>query len=205
VDKRDIGKPEDHVTAGKLAAEGIGGAAAGTAGAAIGALAGPVGMLVGGLAGVIGGWWAGKAAVESTWTHDDDSFYRNAYETSSTRLADRSYDDVRPAYQIGHLAGQNPDYRSRDWDAVEGDLRRAWTDDVRTKHGEWETARPLARDAFTRSRSAIAGAGATMGDAVRDVGHKSANVIDDMKDRVDGNPASRPGPDATDRPERHDR
>jgi hypothetical protein len=205
VDNRDIGKPEDHVTAGKLAAEGIGGAAAGTAGAAIGALAGPVGMLVGGLAGVIGGWWAGKAAVESTWTHDDDSFYRNAYETSSTRLADRSYDDVRPAYQIGHLAGQNPDYRGRDWDAVEGDLRRAWTDDVRTKHGEWETARPMARDAFTRSRSAIAGAGATMGDAVRDVGHKSANVIDDMKDRVDGNPASRPGPDATDRPERHDR
>jgi uncharacterized protein (TIGR02271 family) len=32
--------------------------------------------------------------------------------------------------------------------------------------------------------------------------HKTANAIDDLKDRVDGNPASRPGPDATDRPGR---
>jgi hypothetical protein len=162
-------------------------------------------MLVGGLAGIIGGWWAGKAAVESSYTADDDTFYRNAYENSSTRIADRSYDDVRPAYQIGHLAGRNPDYQGRDWNAVESDLRNAWTDDVRTRHGEWETARPMAREAFTRSRSAIGGAGATMGDAVRETGHKSANVINDMKDRIDGNPASKPGPDATDRPERFDR
>lgn len=205
MDNRDAKKPEDRVTAGKLAAEGVGGAAAGTAGAAIGALAGPVGMLVGGLAGIIGGWWAGKAAVESSWTHDDDTFYRNTYESSSARIADRSYDDIRPAYQIGHLAGRNPDYRNRDWNVVESDLKRAWTDDVRTRHGDWDSARPFARDAFTRSRSAIAGAGATVGETARDAGHKAANAIDDLKDRVDANPASKPGPDATDRPERFER
>ena len=205
MDNRDATKPEDRVTAGKLAAEGVGGAAAGTAGAAIGALAGPVGMLVGGLAGIIGGWWAGKAAVESSWSHEDDAFYRNTYEGSSARLADRSYDDVRPAYQIGHLAGRNPDYRDRDWNAVEGDLRRAWADDVRARHGDWDSARPYAKEAFTRSRSAIAGAGATIGDAAREAGHKTANAIDDLKDRVDANPASKPGPDATDRPERLER
>jgi hypothetical protein len=33
-------------------------------------------------------------------------------------------------------------------------------------------------------------------------GHTPAKGIDDMKDRVDNNPASKPGPDSTDRPER---
>jgi hypothetical protein len=36
------------------------------------------------------------------------------------------------------------------------------------------------------------------------LGHKAANAADDLKDRVDGNPASRPGPDATDSPRRFD-
>ena len=224
MDTRDEGHrvtgSDNDVTAGKLASEGIGGATAGAAGAAIGAMAGPIGMLVGGLAGIVGGWWAGKHAVEAThhYSPADDDHYRTTYETSSSRLADRSYDDVRPAYQLGHVAGMNPDYQNRQWEEVEGDLRRGWTDDMRAKHGEWETARPFARDAYTRSRataagSAAAGAAATAGGAVRDAGstaagavreagHKTANAIDDLKDRVDGNPASRPGPDATDRPER---
>jgi hypothetical protein len=210
MDTRDTGTPNDHkirthddtVTAGKLASEGIGGAAAGAAGAAIGAMAGPIGMLVGGIAGVVGGWWAGKSAAEATHKYSDvdDRFYRDTYETSPSRLGDRSYDQVRPAYQLGHIAGMNPDYRDRDWNAVEGDLERGWTGDVRAQHGDWATARPFARDAFNRSRAAAVGSAAT--GAVREAGHKAANVVDDLKDRVDGNPASRPGPDPTDRPER---
>ena len=193
---------DDHVTAGKLASEGVGGAAGGAAGAAIGALAGPIGMLIGGIAGVVGGWWAGKTAAEAagTYTDDDDRFFRETYESSPSRIADRSYDDIRPAYQLGHIAGMNPDYRDREWNAVESDLQRGWTDDIRARHGDWNTARPFARDAFTRSRTRAVGAAAA--NTVKDAGHKAANVIDDMKDRVDGNPASRPGRDATDRPER---
>lgn len=49
----------------------------------------------------------------------------------------------------------------------------------------------------------------TVGETARDVragaanlGDRVADKIDDVKDRVDGNPASRPGPDATDRPGR---
>jgi hypothetical protein len=191
---------DEHVTAGKLASEGVGGAAAGAAGAAIGALAGPIGMFVGGLAGVVGGWWAGKAANEAAhkYTPEIDAAYRSAYESSSARLADRSFDDVRPAYQAGHVAALNPDYRDRDFDAIEGDLKRGWTDDLRTRHGEWSAARPFARDAYTRSRAA----GSAAANTVREAGRKTANAIDDLKDRVDGNPASRPGVDPTDRPER---
>lgn len=217
-------KGDEHVTAGKLASEGVGGAAAGAAGAAIGALAGPIGLFVGGLAGVVGGWWAGKAASEAAhhYTPDVDASYRRAYEESPSRLADRSFDDVRPAYQAGHIAGMNPEYRDRDFDAVEGDLKRGWNDDLRARHGEWDAAKPYARDAYTRSRAAAVGstaanavsdaghktanavsdAGHKTANVVREAGHKTANALDDVKDRVDGNPASRPGVDPTDRPER---
>ncbi len=154
-DSRDVRNDHDHASAGKVAAEGVGGAAAGAAGAAIGAIGGPVGMIIGGLAGIVGGWWAGKAAVESSrhYTPDDDRYYRDKYESSPSRIADRSFDDVRPAYQVGHLAGRNPDYTGRDWDAVDADLERGWTGEVRERHGEWDAARPFARDAFTRSRT----------------------------------------------------
>jgi hypothetical protein len=172
---REIRNDRDDVTAGKLAAEGVGGAAAGAAGAAIGAAAGPIGMIVGGLAGIVGGWWAGKAATESAhhYTPDDDRYYRDKYESSPSRIADRAFDDVRPAYQVGHLAGRNPDYNGREWDAVETDLERSWTGEVRERHGEWDAARPFARDAFTRSR-ATAGQSATPGaerDAERNIGN----------------------------------
>jgi len=203
MDTRDHAHGDEHVTAGKLASEGVGGAAAGAAGAAIGSFAGPIGTLIGGLAGVIGGWWAGKSAVEAShhYSTDDDRFYRDAYESSPTRLADRSYEQVRPAYQLGHVAGLNPDYRDRDWEAVEPDLQKGWTNDLRAKHGDWNTVRPYARDAYTRSRATAAGS--TIANTVREAGHKTANAIDDVKDRVDGNPASKPGPDPTDRPERN--
>jgi len=49
----------------------------------------------------------------------------------------------------------------------------------------------------------------TLGDHGRDLRNSAANLadraadkIDDLKDRVDGNPASRPGRDSTDRPGR---
>ena len=35
--------------------------------------------------------------------------------------------------------------------------------------------------------------------AASNLGHKAANAADNLKDRIDGNPASKPGPDATDR------
>jgi hypothetical protein len=41
-----------------------------------------------------------------------------------------------------------------------------------------------------------------VGGAARRAGRRVANAADDLKDRVDGDPASRPGPDATDRQDR---
>jgi len=50
---------------------------------------------------------------------------------------------------------------------------------------------------FTRTRRDVGGTG--VGDAARRGANKVVDAVDNVKDRVDGNPASRPGPDPTDR------
>src|SRR3982074_2607158 len=111
-----------HVDEAGEAAGGIGGV---LAGAAIGSVAGPVGTLIGGIAGAMGGWWTGRAVTEaaSKLTRDDDEYYRKSYESSPNRLADRSYDDVRPAYHLGQIAAQNPDYANLSWSQVQSELQ----------------------------------------------------------------------------------
>lgn len=265
-DNNNILHHDDDPSVGDEVGEAVGGISGVLAGAAIGSVGGPIGTIIGGIAGAVSGWWAGRAVSEaaSRFTHDDDAAYRTHYESSANRLADRGYDDVRPAYQLGHLAGANPDYRGRSFDEIEGDLRRGWTDDVSTRYGSWDSVRGYARDAYERGRTnaglgaatatgaAAYGAGRAAddvgyaadrtgnamergtdrtADAARDAGHdvkrgaenlwdktkagaehlghavergadRTADAVDDTKDRVDGNPASRPGPDATDSPRR---
>ena len=197
-----------HLDEAGEAAGGIGGV---LAGAAIGSVAGPVGTLIGGIAGAMGGWWTGRAVTEaaSKLTKDDDEYYRKSYESSPNRLADRSYDDVRPAYHLGHIASQNPDYANKDWSAVQADLQRGWTAEHTRKYGEWNTVSGYANEGYNRGRlsfgNAASGAGQMAGDTfdraatgAERAANTVADKVDDLKDRVDGNPASRPGPDATD-------
>jgi hypothetical protein len=138
----------------EVVGEGVGGVGGAVAGAAIGSLAGPVGTVIGGIAGAVGGWWAGRAVADSMTDirPEDDDAYRSHFESSEPRPADRAYDDVRPAYQVGHLAGSNPDYAGRDFDDIEPDLRCGWTDSLRARHGDWEQVRPYAREGFQRRR-----------------------------------------------------
>jgi len=210
-------RDDDNPTTADYVGEAAGGVSGGLAGAAIGSIGGPVGTLIGGLAGVIGGWWAGRSIAEAAkdYGDEDDRRYRTHYETGS-RGADRSYDDVRPAYQLGHLASRNPDYRGRDFDAIEPDLRRGWSDDVSTRHGDWSSVRNYAREAYTHGSSTLAATSAgsidssvRTSDRLDDMGNRSANAadrvatgleagVDNIKDRIDGNPASKPGLDPTD-------
>jgi hypothetical protein len=186
-----LGKHDDHPGVADHVGEAAGGIGGVTAGAAIGSVAGPIGTVIGGIVGAMGGWWTGRAVAEAATaiTTDDDNYYRTHYESSPNRLADRRYDDVRPAYYLGHIASQNPDYRNRAFDDVESDLRTGWSRDNR--YGAWDSVRSYASEGFTRGRN-------TLGNA----GERVADAADDLKDRVDGNPASRPGADPTDRTER---
>ena len=182
-----LGKHDDNPGVADHVGEATGGISGVVAGAAIGSAAGPVGTIIGGIVGAMGGWWTGRAVAEAATaiTKDDETYYRRHFESTPGRFGTKSYDDAKPAYYLGHVASRNPDYRDRSFGDIESDLRRGWTTD--RNRGTWDDVRNFASEGFSRGRS-------TFG--------KVADKADDLKDRVDGNPASRPGPDRTDRPER---
>lgn len=153
-----LGKHDSNPSVADEVGEAAGGISGVLAGAAIGSVAGPVGTLIGGIAGALGGWWTGRAISEATsqLTREDDEYYRSAYESSSDQLADRSYDDIRPAYHLGHVAAYNPDYRNKNWSDVEQDLQRGWGAEQSRKYGEWTIVSGYASQGFTRGRSLAA-------------------------------------------------
>lgn len=136
--------------------EAAGGISGVLVGAGIGSAAGPVGTLIGGIAGAIGGWWAGRAVSEAAERlgEDDESYYRQHYESQPNRPADRSYDDVRGAYYLGQIASHNPNFVEREFTEVEPELERGWAA-YADKYGTWTTVRDFAREGFTRGRSRL--------------------------------------------------
>jgi hypothetical protein len=151
-----LGKHDSHPSHADEAGEGVGGIGGVLTGAAIGTAGGPIGTIIGGIAGAIGGWWAGRAVTEaaSHLTRDDDEYYRGHYERSN-RLADRGFEDVRPAYHLGHIAAHNPDYATKDWSEVSDELRRGWSTEYAKKYGDWENVSGYASEGYTRGRSAL--------------------------------------------------
>jgi hypothetical protein len=144
---------EEPGTKDELLGEGVGGASGAVVGAAVGSLAGPLGAAVGAIAGALGGWWAGRAVVDvaSGITPEDDQAYREDFERTDPRMADRAYEDVRYAYHLGHIARWNPEYEGRSFEEIEGDLARAWTEDLRGRHGDWIVVRHFVRVGYLRT------------------------------------------------------
>jgi hypothetical protein len=172
-------------TSGEEVGEAAGGISGVVAGSVIGSAVGPIGTVIGGIAGAVGGWWAGHAIADAIegFTPEDDAFYRDHYDRSDSRLADRSYTDVRPAYQLGHLAARNPEYRGRSFDAVESDLRRGWDTKTSTAHGEWDHVKGYARDAYARSAGTTNRTPAEaerLRDEANDAANRDAKAIDDV-------------------------
>ena len=94
----------------------------------------------------MGGWWAGEKAgraLEDTTKHEDH--YRTHH--SSLKDSNVDYDTARVGYSVGHVAGRNPDYKTRSFDDVEADLRRGWSD----KNQDYDRLRPFVREGFDRS------------------------------------------------------
>lgn len=135
----------------KTVGESAGGFVGASTGLALGAMTGPLGAVIGGLAGAVGGWWAGREIADAITTEDDDAFRRH-FESTPERLSDRPYEQIRPAYVAGHLAGRNPEYAGRAFEDVESDLRCGWSDEVIEQCGEWPAVRRYARVAFDRAR-----------------------------------------------------
>ncbi|HEX6573412.1 MAG TPA: hypothetical protein VF042_00455 [Gemmatimonadaceae bacterium] len=174
----EFGHTHDTNT-GEKVGEAVGGVSGALTGAAVGSPAGPIGTIIGGIAGAVGGWWAGKQVADAaaTFNDHDDNNYRQAYEARADRLVDRTYEDVRPAYQIGHLASENPDYTGKGFEDIEMDLQRGWTNDLRARHGDWGAVRPFAEQAYS-SRSASV----TAREAVNRIENSSENLQDRASD-----------------------
>lgn len=153
-------RPED--TEPNLGINAAGGAAggavaAGTAGFVVG---GPIGAVIGAIAGAIGGGWLGFASGEEAkvaYAHHHDEAYRRHFEADDSRLADRSFEDTRVAYQLGHFAAANPDYAGRSFAEIEPELRRGWTPEVEARHGSWEHARRYVEVAYESRRGETIG------------------------------------------------
>lgn len=120
---RDVEQNEDPGTM----AGAVGGATGAGAGAGLGlALLGPLGGVLGALAGAVGGWWTGKGALDAVEEVDrEDNRLRRAHEHAG---ATRPYEEVRHGYQLGYLAGRNPEYAGVPFSEVEDDLRGAWVE-----------------------------------------------------------------------------
>jgi hypothetical protein len=145
-------RPEERTEDAKVMGGAVGAA---TGGAAIGGLTvalGPLGGLLGALAGIAGGWWAGEELVERVQEIDEkDNRFRHAHEHAG---AERPYEEVRHAYQLGYLAARNPRYADRDFDDVEPDLGTAWFHAHQHEEGAvaWEHVRVDARRGFEVGR-----------------------------------------------------
>ena len=125
------------------------GAAMGSAaaGAAAGAFGGPVGAAIGGVAGAVAGGLAGKAAAEAVNPTAEDAYWRESYQREPYYTAGRTYDDYRPAYELGWSSAGRYD---GDFDTFEPRL----ADDWRARHSDgmaWNDARPAARAAWMRA------------------------------------------------------
>lgn len=115
----------------------------------------PIDTITNAIAGTIGGWWGTRAAAEasSAFNAEENTLYRDRYENSPRRLADRDYQTVRPAYQLGYLAKRNPDYHGREFESIEHELRAGWTDSISSRFGSWGRAREFAREAYAHALS----------------------------------------------------
>jgi hypothetical protein len=166
----DASKPEVSETLGEAA----GGVSGVITGAALGALGGPIGSVVGAIAGAVAGWWAGHTIAGEAREYDReyDPLYREQY--APTLPADVSYDDIRPALQLGYLAGANPDWHGRRFDDVEPELQRGW-ETVAPRLGSWDSVRAYAQNAFEKAR---AGREVVLGDENRpDVAFRATDHV----------------------------
>lgn len=159
-----LGSHNEPTTTGDVVGETTGGLAGAATGAALGSLGGPLGTIIGGIAGAAGGWWTGRAVSEAASSFDnDDDYYRNSYSSrsgtsgtgsSSSSRSSMDYDSARPAYQLGHVAGMNPDYANRSYSDVEPELRRGYESYASNNANapRYEDVRNHVADAYQRGQ-----------------------------------------------------
>lgn len=163
---------------------GLGAAGGAVAGAAAGAMAGPVGAAVGLVAGAVAGGLGGKAAAEKVNPTAEDAYWRETYERESYFEEGRSYDDYRPAYELGWSSRAT---READFNSVEPALASEWETRRGNSSLDWMQARNATRAAWDHAdqtyygvESAPANVEAVSGEAM-----SNGDVIDVLNDLLE--------------------
>jgi uncharacterized protein YjbJ (UPF0337 family) len=129
-----------------VAAGGTGGAAAGTAiGAAV---AGPIGGLVGAAAGAIAGGLAGKGVAEAINPTEEEQYWREYYKTRPYYRTDVDFESYAPAYRFGWESASRPEFRGKNFEEVEDQLKTEWPSYHST--ADFSMFRDATKDAYDR-------------------------------------------------------
>jgi uncharacterized protein (TIGR02271 family) len=145
-----VASTSKHEDSKATASTAAGGAAGALAGAGVGAaVGGPVGAAVGAGVGAVTGSAAGGAAGYAS--HEAD--FRSEWESSPNR-GSHSWEDVSPAYHYGWDSYDRPEYRSKSWSQVSGDLKKGWTGST-----SWAETEPYIKSAWERRASQKVAAG----------------------------------------------
>jgi len=84
---------------------------------------------------------------DAGFTPEDDRVFRSHFQRVN-RLADRPYEQVRPAYELGYLAA-DACADGRCFEDLEQHIENGWLS-VRSPRGDWASVREFAREAFDR-------------------------------------------------------
>ena len=114
-------------------------------------------------------------------TPAEDQLFRSHFQRVN-RLADRAYEMVRPAYQLGFGAAAETGAERLTFDDVERDLENSWLN-VRTGRGDWASVREFARAGYEHGRGQ--GRVQNMPHAGTTRSHDRASFSDPLADGMD--------------------
>ena len=114
-------------------------------------------------------------------TDEHDRLFRSHFQHAS-RLADRGYEHVRPAYYYGAEAAARADHRS--FEEIEKDLENGWLN-VRVGGGEWAAVREFVRAGFDRTLHSRQGSVDGMTAIGTTPSHDRASYSDPLADNRD--------------------
>lgn len=133
----------------------LGAAGGAVAGADTGAIAGSAGLVTGLVAGAGAGGPCGEAVAKRIKPTFEDAYWRELHTGEPYYEPGRSYDDYRPAYELGWSSRALHAMSKEDFDSIEPELAQGWN----ARHGNsslpWERARPATRAAWDRAQSAF--------------------------------------------------
>jgi hypothetical protein len=131
-------------------------AAAAKVGQALHSVAHPLAVVLGVIAGTVGGWWK-KAAADASGAgaglpSAEEHACRAHFATVTLLPAGMTFDRARTGYALGYLAGRNPEYAGREFEAIEPDLRQGFSGETAD---EYDALREFARYGYVRGLGGV--------------------------------------------------